>query len=41
MLLILFHNYAHAIAPWTGENEFGFSFDHTTAFARLLSENPF
>lgn len=41
MLLILFHNYSHFITPWSGENEFVFSYHYTTAFLTLVVQNPF
>lgn len=40
MLFIVFHNFSHAIPPWKGENEFGFSFQNTSSFLQLLSDKP-
>jgi len=40
MLLILFHNYAHFIQPWGGENEFTFSSNNAAEFLYLIRQNP-
>lgn len=40
MLLILFHNYAHVIQPWTGENEFGFNHANGIDFLGFMAEKP-
>ena len=40
ILMIMFHNFFHLIAPETGENEFAFSADNFKRFIHLTSSYP-
>ena len=41
ILMIVFHNYFHWVAPNTGENEFDFSLSRVHSIGKLLGASPF